>query len=419
MLPERIAWNNPGNLVVIDLEGCWDQEFVLSDPFDLRTKVDVRGEIAIRSSSCLVIASAIAALDGWASSIHLVPPDVDPLMLENIEYVSEFRVCNTQKTKLTHDDLDTNIESNWILYTSGTTGKPKPIAHKLASLTRTVSKSKVLESMVWGMIYDPNRMAGIQVLLQAMCSKTAIVAPDPRLSLNDRIRFMKEKGVNAVSATPTLWRQILQCPESDNWNLVQVTLGGEIADQKVLDALSKKFKGARVAHIFASTETGAAFAVSDGKAGFPKDYLNLTPRGIQLEIRENILYIQNNRVNGSPEDEFISTGDVVEIVGDRVFFKGRASGQVNIGGLKVWPEVVENLIRTHPSVEDVRVIPKSNPFSGTILTAQVVSRVDHNEVLPSEIRKWMSSVVEKQSIPAVITIVDSLETTLTGKVERK
>ncbi len=82
-----------------------------------------------------------------------------------------------------------------------------------------------------------------------------------------------ESGANAVSATPSLWRQILQLPVSAGWDLKQITLGGEIADQRVLDALTSAFPGARIVHVFASTETGAAFSVKDGREGFPVTYL--------------------------------------------------------------------------------------------------------------------------------------------------
>ena len=46
-------------------------------------------------------------------------------------------------------------------------------------------------------------------------------------------------------------------------------MSGEIADQAILDDLKAFYRGAGVAHAFATTEAGVAFAVNDGLAGFP------------------------------------------------------------------------------------------------------------------------------------------------------
>jgi acyl-coenzyme A synthetase/AMP-(fatty) acid ligase len=362
-----------------------------------------------------VIASVFLSLEGWASRVHLIPPDVDLDAIADQKIISEFSATLEAKKVMPTVEIDTK----WVLYTSGTTGEPKPIEHSLQSLARTVSKGKKVTELVWGMIYDPNRMAGIQVLLQAIYTRTRIVSPNSSLPIGERIQFMKDNDVNSLSATPTVWRQVLQCPQADDWDLSQITLGGEIADQKILDSLWRRFPNARIAHIFASTETGAAFAVNDLKAGFPAEYLIDAPKGIQIEIRDNILFVKNDSMVGQIEDPFISTGDVVEIVDDRVLFKGRSSGQVNIGGSKVWPEAVEAILRMHHLVLESRVSSKPNAFSGNILTAQVVLNTNSYPGIESELRKWIFGHAGKQHVPATISIVDNLETTSSGKVRRK
>jgi len=264
-------------------------------------------------------------------------------------------------------------------------------------------------------------MAGLQVILQAMASDAPLVAPDFGLRLDQRIGTLIDHGVTALSATPTLWRQVLQLP-TPPWPLEQITLGGEIADQMVLDALANRFPDARIVHVFASTETGAAFSVHDGRAGFPVAYLDDAPRGIRLEVRGDILHVLSPGVSVAGDDGFVSTGDVVSIDGDRVSFRGRASGVVNVGGTNVWPEEVETFLRSHPLVSEALVWAVPNALAGNLLTAQVVAApTDDPELtqgLGKELRKWARQHLANTHVPARVLVVDQLDLSSTGKVTR-
>ena len=415
MHPDQSLSTFASRIAVVDPTGEWTFGDLYSDPLGLRKSVALNSAVALRTSSALNVAAAVIALDGWASTVHLIPPDVDPsIVTDGSKLISEFELNRTDNVL----DSSSDQVTEWILYTSGTTGTPKSIRHTIASLSRTISVNQHVSELTWGMIYDPNRMAGIQVLLQSLTSLTTLVAPDPYSSLQDRVAFLRAHGVNALSATPTLWRQILQSADVDGWDLRQITLGGEIADQKILDALTAQFANARIAHIFASTETGAAFAVVDRRAGFPLSYLVDAPRGIRLEIRDDILYVYSPLVSGAPADGFVSTEDEVEVVDDRVLFRGRKSGVVNIGGSKVWPEEVERILRTHPQVIDAAVQSKANPFSGAILTAKVIATSDAPEDFSKQLRMWMKANSPSHYVPATISVVDSLAISQAGKVNR-
>src|SRR5690606_28394717 len=89
-----------------------------------------------------------------------------------------------------------------------------------------------------------------------------------------RFNLMLQHSVNAVSATPSLWRQLMMTAQLSTLPLQQITLGGEIADQPLLDTLAALFPTARLLHIYASTEAGVGFAVADKRAGFPASWLN-------------------------------------------------------------------------------------------------------------------------------------------------
>jgi acyl-CoA synthetase (AMP-forming)/AMP-acid ligase II len=171
--------------------------------------------------------------------------------------------------------------------------------------------------------------------------------------------------------------------------------------------------------VFASTETGAAFSVRDGRAGFPLAYLSEPPRGIALEVRDGILHVHSPGASAAGPDGFASTGDIVEIVDDRVFFRGRASGVVNIGGANVWPEEVENLLRSHPSVVDAVVSATPNALVGNLLVARVVAAPDAERAgLGKELRAFVRGNAPSTHVPATVKVVDELETSAAGKAVR-
>lgn len=308
--------------------------------------------------------------------------------------------------------------TRWVLYTSGTTGEPKAISHTLPSLTRTVVAGAG-GSYVWGLLYDPNRMAGLQVILQGVLSGATVIAPSPHDSLSVRLAKLIAADVNALSATPSLWRQILQLPTSADWDLQQITLGGEIADQRVLDALTATFPDARIVHVFASTETGAAFSVKDGREGFPVSFLSDPPRGIRLDVRDDVLHVFSPDVSAAGDDGFASTGDIVEIVDDRVLFRGRATGVVNIGGANVWPESVETILREHPDVVEAVVNAKSNPMTGNVLVATVtLAESADRDGVNKRLRSWVRGRAPRTHVPASVSVVEHIEVSATGKVAR-
>lgn len=387
------------------------------DRLGLRRQVAAGADVGIRSDDAAVIGAALCSLDGWAATMHLFPRNVEPPTAG--AGVTMLTLANEVSSPARSSSSLPSIDTEWVVYTSGTTGEPKPIRHTLASLSRTISGSPHGSDYVWGLLYDPNRMAGLQVILQAIRSRTALIAPSLDTPLLERIDHLVASGVTALSATPTLWRQILQAPTARSWPLRQITLGGEIADEQVLKALRHGFPDARIVHVFASTETGAAFSVRDGLAGFPVEYLQHSPRGVALQIREGILYVHSPGVSAAGADGFASTGDRVEIVGDRVRFLGRETGVVNVGGSNVWPEEVETLLRTHPDVVEASVSARPNALAGNLLVASVVLTDDSDRSgAGKRLRAWVREQAPASHVPATVRVVEQLDVSPAGKVRR-
>jgi acyl-CoA synthetase (AMP-forming)/AMP-acid ligase II len=184
------------------------------------------------------------------------------------------------------------------------------------------------------------------------------------------------RGVDAVSATPTFMRYVLLTNEEQELRRAKMqtlTLGGEIVDQAILDRLSHLWPGCTLRHIYASTEVGAAIVVQDGREGFPAALLERGDAG-RLQLKDDRLLVRSKFASRSVSgSEWVETGDLVEVVGDRVLFRGRAgSAMINVGGMKAFPAEIEAALLGHPEVLWARVRARRAPLVGSLPAAQVV-----------------------------------------------
>lgn len=368
------------------------------------------------------------ALDGLVTSVFLVPKSIK----QSSDY-PELRhqakcthaISNQEIVELpsNHSALNSTDETEWLLATSGTTGTPKLIPHSRQSLTRTCKTDHITGRMfTWGLVYDPFRFAGLQVVLQALSSQSTLVMCDVDAGINQIIEELRAGSVNALSATPSFWRKLLMSGKAAQLNFRQITLGGEPVDQSILDALKNTYPLAKITHIYASTEVGVGFAVKDGKAGFPADFLKQTFSAGKLKISEDgtLLLQMQNTTTTDTTFTLLNTGDLVEQKGNRIYFLGRDSGAINVGGNKVIPEMVESVIRQLPEVAEAVVRPKKNSVLGQLVTAEIVAadtELSHAQ-LKDKIVAHCKASLETYQVPVLIKFVDEIVVNTTGKISR-
>jgi acyl-CoA synthetase (AMP-forming)/AMP-acid ligase II len=327
-----------------------------------------------------------------------------------------------------------------VLFTSGTSGVPKPAIHTWESLAAGVNRAPKYAGRRWLVAYELTAFAGIQVWLQALLTGGCVCVPQTRdpaaiaqLLLREQIEF--------ASATPSFWRLLLHSVSNEELSqaaLVQITLGGEAVDQPILDSLHSAFPRARITHIYASTEMGVCFTVSDGQAGFPAAYLSTSSLPCQLRIsaegeleilsqRTMLGYLSDPHPNGTsapanPVDasRWFATGDLVQREGDRIYFVGRKSDTINVGGAKVYPADVERCIRSVPGVQQVRVYGMSSSLSGQLVAAEIqpIAPIDQ-EHLRADIMTACRQRLARHQVPAKITFCQQLPVAPSGKLTRK
>jgi acyl-coenzyme A synthetase/AMP-(fatty) acid ligase len=243
---------------------------------------------------------------------------------------------------------------------------------------------------------------------------------------------LREKAVTHISGTPSHWRKLLMSGAASDFSPRYVRLSGEIADQAVLDGLSRAFPAASIGHAYASTEAGVGFAVNDGLEGFPADMIGTNRDGVEMKVEDGSLRIRSTRTAHAyvgrkagaltDDDGFVDTGDMVERRGDRYHFVGRRGGIINIGGLKVHPEEIEAVINRHAEVRMSRARSRRSPITGAIVVADVIladgDSAGRSDKIRNEILADCRASLAPHKVPAVIRFVPSLDVTAAGKLAR-
>jgi non-ribosomal peptide synthetase component F len=415
---------------------------------------NLRGRsVLIASADPFLVALALIELDGLARRMTLYPPD---LALEHLPYVMRYAEVDAVVSDggflsgasigATHHALCTptlvprvdanqgRLPTEWILLTSGTTGRPKMVLHTLASLTGAIGASGSHNEVIWSTFYDIRRYGGLQIFLRAVLTRSSLLLNGPQEPVANFLQRAGEAGVTHISGTPSHWRRALMSPDARRIAPRYIRLSGEIADQAILNSLRSFYPDAEISHAFATTEAGVAFDVRDALSGFPASMLTGTP-GVDLKVMDATLRVRSSRtaqryLGENPPaltdpEGFVDTGDVLELRDGRYHFQGRRDGVINVGGLKVHPEEVEAVLNRHPQVRLSLVKTKKNPITGALVVADVLLKDtstpegEHARELQQTIKRFCRESLAPHKVPAAISFVPALAISETGKLVRR
>ena len=310
-----------------------------------------------------------------------------------------------------------------VVATSGTSGPPKLVHHSWDSVLAAARLAEQWHALAWLLVYDATRWAGIQVWMQALLTGGTLVVPASR-DPDVVAAALVAEGVAVLPATPTLLRRLVTSADRTlltKANPARITLGGEAADGPLLEQAQGVFPAAKITQVYATTELGEVFRVADGRPGFPAAWLGRSlPGGVRLATRrDGELLVQLSRDTAE-----VGTGDLVERRGDRFEFTGRRSDVIVVGGAKVFPRRVEEILRRVPGVADARAYGLPSAITGELVAAEIVLAEPLPDATTADrIRAAALAVcresLEPHSVPRVLDIVKQLATTAAGKTSRR
>jgi len=311
------------------------------------------------------------------------------------------------------DLLRSNGHPGLILFTTGTTGRPKAILHDfIPFISRYKTPRPPLKSLSF-LLFD--HIGGINTLLHMLFNLGQIVSIEDR-TVESVAKTIKDYSVELLPTTPTFLRMLSLYPgieEKLGRSLKIISYGTERMDQPTLQRLCDQFPEVDFRQTYGMSELGILRIKSKARNSI---FMSVSGEGVQTKIEDNILYIKaDNRMlgylnAGSPFDDegWYCTNDIVASDEEGYLtITGRDSDVINIGGLKFMPSEVERECLTIKNVKFAKAVGVNNPITGQYLQLDIEPEnmdIDQDGLV-REIRNTLSARLPKYMLPSKIQLL--------------
>ena len=300
-----------------------------------------------------------------------------------------------------------------VLFTSGSSGTPKAALHNFSLLlNKFKSKRKALKTINF-LLFD--HWGGLNTLFHIMSNGGTVVILENRTP--DYVCSLIEKfEVELLPTSPTFLNMLLISRAYERYSLNSlkfISYGAEPMPEALLVNLNKLFPNIIFQQTYGLIELGVMRSKSEGNGSL---WVKIGGEGYEVRVVDEMLQIKSesamlgylNAPSPFTEDGWFMTGDSVEVKGEYFRILGRKSELINVGGEKVYPQEVENVIIEIEGINDVLVYGESNPFTGKIVCAKINYSGDlTSKELISKIKTICRNQLETFKVPVKIFIEES------------
>ncbi len=382
---------------------------------------------------------------------------------EGEKFVDFYELVKTSKPYCEPEEMDAE-DPLFILYTSGTTGKPKGVLHTTGGyMVQTYFTSKVVfdlhEDDIYWCTADIGWITGHSYIVYGILANgvTSLLVegapdyPDPGRWWS----YVEKYRVNVFYTAPTAIRMFMRYGEEwpAKYDLSSLRILGSVGEPINPEAWHWYYKhigGERcvIVDTWWQTETGShmittvpSYPAKPGKAGKPmftvevdvvdKDGNPLPPNTVGFLVIKTPWPSMLRTCWGEPEryEKYWKTIEGVYFAGDLasideegyVMILGRADDVINVAGHRIGTMEVESALVDHPSVAEAAVIGKPHEVKGESIKAFVILRkgVEPSEKLVEELKDHVKKVLGPIAVPEEIEFVEKLPKTRSGKIMRR
>ncbi len=335
-----------------------------------------------------------------------------------------------------------------ILYTSGTTGRPKG-----AELTHFNMFFNALYAQRFLMDMTPETTAlatlplfhsfGQTVIQNAVLAAGGTVVLLPRFDPKSALELMVGHGVNLFAGVPTMYFALLHYPDADSYqlDLQYCVSGGSAMPVEVMNAFDAKY-GVNILEGYGLSETSpvASFNVLDvpkkpGSIGLPiwgvefklvdAEDNTVTEAGAPGEIcikGHNVMkgYYKKPEANEAAfKGGWFHTGDIATRDDEGYYFiVDRKKDMIIRGGYNVYPREIEEVLYGHPAVAEAAVIGVPHESHGEEVKAVIALKAGHSTE-PAAVIAYCKDKLAAYKYPRVVEIIAELPKGPTGKILKR
>jgi len=312
-----------------------------------------------------------------------------------------------------------------ILFTSGSSGKPKGVVHDFSNLLIKFEMKRPAMRTINFMMFD--HWGGLNTLLHCISNSCLTILPSSRHP-NYICSLIEQFNVELLPATPSFLNILLlggHQKKSDLSSLKVISYGAEPMPKSTLEMINKSFKNIKLQQTYGMIEIGVLRSKSENNESL---WVKLGGEGYKLRVVDGILEVKSDAAmlgyigTESPftDDGYFITGDSVEQKGEWLKILGRKSELINSGGEKVYPAEVESIMLQFTAVDDVVVYGEPNPLLGQIICAKVVLSPEYlDKVKPSDLKKDCAKKMQRYMVPTRIKIIEKMSISDRGKKLRR
>jgi long-chain acyl-CoA synthetase len=335
-----------------------------------------------------------------------------------------------------------------ILYTSGTTGKPK--GAELTNFNMFFNAKFAGDSLmpsfpgdvvvcVLPLFHSFGQSSVLNAFIGRGCAISLVARFDPVKVLE----VIQRDKVTHFEGVPTMFFGLLNCPERKNYDTSSIKVsvsGGSAMPVEVLEAFEREF-GVAVLEGYGLSETSptASFNLIDrprkaGSIGLPiwgvemkvvddNDQEVAQGQPGEIVIRgHNVMKGYYKRPEATAEamrNDWFHSGDIAYVDAEGYFFiVDRKKDMIVRGGFNVYPREIEEVLYQHPAVREAAVIGVPDPKMGEEVKAYVALKPD-KQATPEELIQFVKEKIAAYKYPREVEILEDLPKGPTGKLLKR
>jgi long-chain acyl-CoA synthetase len=400
LIPRIDAWKTvladvePGRVVAFDGDySPGSISLLLALALNRNVAVPLSRDVAANHESFVALAEA----EYWITSV-----DSEPIV----------KVTGNNAVHPLYAELRERNAPGLILFSSGSTGAHKCALHDLSTLLKKFATPR--HSYRTLVFLQLDHIGGVNTLFYTLANGGTGIVSDGR-SAEAVCRAIAEHRGELLPTSPTFLNLLLLSEEysrHDLSSLQLITYGTEPMPETTLRRVAQAFPNVKLLQTYGLSELGILRSQSRSSDSL---WVRVGGEGFETKVVDGRLWVRAesamlgylNAPSPFDREGFFDTGDLVDVDGEWLRFRGRQSEIINVGGSKVYPAEVESVLLELDNVADASVTGERSPITGQLVSATI--RLVEPEPLDAfkvRLRRFCAERLSTYKVPARIRIVD-------------